>query len=82
MGNRVNGLAALKDGYRQNQSKKSVLRRVSKKMIRTLPIIRHIRWLYWSLRFYMWCGVWSGYFGVGVNSSDIEHLNGIRDGKW
>jgi hypothetical protein len=53
-----------------------------RKMIKTLPIIRHIRYLYLSLTFHIWWASQGRYFGAVPNPSDMEYLHGVWSGKW
>lgn len=45
------------------------------------PIIRHVRWLYLTVRFNIW---WSsmGQLFVCPNQSDLDYLDGVWEGKY
>lgn len=50
--------------------------------MKTWPIIRHVRFVVSVIRYVIWFELVGRFIGIGPADSDIEYLQGIRDGKW
>ena len=49
--------------------------------LKTKPIIRHFRWLYHSLKFWLWWERFGRYLGAFPNPNDLDYLEAVWRGE-
>jgi hypothetical protein len=49
--------------------------------LRSLPGIRHVRWVYWSYRLTRYVTFWQDEVYLDVALEDLEHLYAILEGR-